>query len=71
MSRIYGFSLSCREVDFPRVRDFATAATREQSLKDLGNVGGVLRSPQVFGRRRNHGSDCGGIPGCGVLLSRE
>ena len=25
-----------REVDFPRVRDFATAATREQSLKDLG-----------------------------------
>ena len=36
MSRIYGFSLSCQEVDFPRVRDFATAATREQSLKDLG-----------------------------------
>ena len=36
MSRIYGFSLSCQEIDFPRVRDFATAATREQSLKDLG-----------------------------------
>ena len=36
MSRTYGFKLSCREVDSPRVRDFATAATREQSFKDLG-----------------------------------
>ena len=36
MSCTYGFQLSCREADFPRVRDFATEATREQSLKDLG-----------------------------------
>ena len=36
MSCTYSFYLSCREVDFPRVRDFATVATREQSLKVLG-----------------------------------
>lgn len=36
MSCTYGFNLSCREADFPRVRDFATEETRKQSLKDLG-----------------------------------
>ena len=36
MSCTYSFYLSCRDVYFPRVRDFATTATREQSLKDLG-----------------------------------
>lgn len=36
MSCTYSFYLSCREVDFRRVRDFAKAATQEQSLKVLG-----------------------------------
>ena len=36
MSYLYGFDLSCREADFPRVRNFAIEETRKQSLKDLG-----------------------------------
>ena len=36
MSYLYGFDLSCREADFPRVRNYAIEETRKQSLKDLG-----------------------------------
>lgn len=36
MSYTLGFELSCWGADFPRVRDFATVVTREQSLIDLG-----------------------------------
>ena len=36
MSYLYGFDLSCREADFPKVRNFAIEETRKQSLKDLG-----------------------------------
>lgn len=38
MSCLYGFDLSCREADFPRVRNFAIEETRKQSLKDLGGT---------------------------------